>query len=196
MGDPTAFTVTKSWIQLKQVSPNTYVKHLHELPFLITVILKMDLLGRQLFQFFLLKREPQKNHVICSVFLNRKLLKQDLNQIVFFSEPVCLISVISSLNVYYFCLQQYGTVKSFSHFATPCKDSLQPHGLKPARLLCPWNSLDKNTRVGCHSFLQGIFPTQGLNLGLLHCRQILYCLKHQRSPKHVWFSRNNLPGVP
>ena len=35
---------------------------------------------------------------------------------------------------------------------------------------------------GCHSLLQGIFPTQGLNPGLLHCRQILYCLSHQGSP--------------
>jgi len=41
------------------------------------------------------------------------------------------------------------------------------------RLLCPWNSPGKNTGVGSHSFLQGIFPTQGLNLGLLHCMQIL-----------------------
>ena len=35
------------------------------------------------------------------------------------------------------------------------------------------NSPGKNTRVGSHSRLQGIFPTQGLNPGLLHCRQIL-----------------------
>ena len=41
------------------------------------------------------------------------------------------------------------------------------------RLLCPWNSPDKGTGVGSHSLLQGIFLTQGLNLGLLHCRQIL-----------------------
>ena len=133
-------------------------------------------------------------------------------------------------------------------------DSLQHHGLQPARLLCPWNSpgkntglgclfllqeifwmqgmnlgllhrrwiftnwatilvlgtivlclvsrvqlcdpMDysqsgssdhgdspgKNTGVGCHALLQGIFPTQGLNLGLLNCRQILYCLSHQGSP--------------
>ena len=52
-----------------------------------------------------------------------------------------------------------------------------------ARLLCPWNSPGKNTGVGCHSLLQGIFPTLGSNLGLLHCRQILYCLSHQGRPK-------------
>ena len=41
------------------------------------------------------------------------------------------------------------------------------------RLLCPWNSPGKNTGVGSHSLLQGIFPTQGWNLGLLHCRHSL-----------------------
>ena len=53
-------------------------------------------------------------------------------------------------------------------------DSLPPHGL-----LCPWNFPGKNTEAGCHPFLQGIVPTQGLNPGLLHCRQILYSLNHQ-----------------
>ena len=43
-------------------------------------------------------------------------------------------------------------------------DSLASHGL----FLCPWNSLGKNTGVGCHSLFHGIFPTQGSNLGLLH----------------------------
>ena len=42
-----------------------------------------------------------------------------------------------------------------------------PHGLWPARLLCPWDSPGKNTGVHCHALLQGIFPTQGSNLGFL-----------------------------
>ena len=46
-------------------------------------------------------------------------------------------------------------------------DSLQPYA-QVSRLLCPWNSLGKKTGVGCHFLPQGIFPTQGLNLGLLH----------------------------
>ena len=58
-------------------------------------------------------------------------------------------------------------------------DSLRPYALKPARLLCPWNFPGKNTGEGSHSLLQGIFPTQGSNLLLLHCRQILYHLIHQ-----------------
>ena len=45
-------------------------------------------------------------------------------------------------------------------------DSLQCHGLQPTRLLCPWNFPGKNTQVGCHFLLQGIFLTQELNLSL------------------------------
>ena len=51
----------------------------------------------------------------------------------------------------------------------------------PARLLCPWDFPSKNTGVGCHFPLQGIFPTQRLNPGLLHCRQILYQLSYQEA---------------
>ena len=69
---------------------------------------------------------------------------------------------------------------SVSHSAR--SDSFQPHGLWPTRLLCPWDFLGKNTGVGCHFLLQEIFLTQGSNLGLLHCRQILYHLSHQGSP--------------
>ena len=50
------------------------------------------------------------------------------------------------------------------------------------RLLCLFNSPGKTDRVGSHSLLQGIFLTQGLNPGLLHCRQILYHLSHRASP--------------
>ena len=60
-------------------------------------------------------------------------------------------------------------------------DSLRPHGLWPTRLLCPWGSPGKNTGVGCHFLLQGIFLTQGLNPGLPPCRQTLYPLSHQGS---------------
>ena len=62
-------------------------------------------------------------------------------------------------------------------------NSLQLHGRYPARLLCPWDSPGKNTGVGCHFLLQGISPTQVLNLGLPHYRQILYHLSHQGSPR-------------
>ena len=51
------------------------------------------------------------------------------------------------------------------------------------RLYIPWNSLGQNTMVGNLFLLQGVFPTQGSNPGLLHCRQILSHLSHQRSPR-------------
>ena len=64
-------------------------------------------------------------------------------------------------------------------------NSLRPHGLYSTRLLCPWNFPSKNAELGCHFLLQGIFPTQGLNPRLLHCRQILYHLGHPGSPDHL-----------
>ena len=45
------------------------------------------------------------------------------------------------------------------------------------------DSLGKNTGLGCHALLQGIFPSQGLNSGLLHCRWTLYHVSHQESPR-------------
>ena len=63
----------------------------------------------------------------------------------------------------------------FSH----SRESLWPHGLP--RLLCPWNSPGKE--YWSHFFLQWIFLTKGSNLGLLHCRQVLYHLSHQGSPR-------------
>ena len=57
--------------------------------------------------------------------------------------------------------------------ASVLSDSLRPHGLQCTRLLCPWDSLGKNTGVGCHALFQGIFPTQGSNSHLLHCKWIL-----------------------
>ena len=66
--------------------------------------------------------------------------------------------------------------KSESHSVV--SDSLQPCG--PYN---PWNSPGQNTGVGSLSLLQGIFPILGLNPGLPHCRQILYQLRHQGSPR-------------
>ena len=58
--------------------------------------------------------------------------------------------------------------------ASVMSDSLLPHVPYPIRLLCLRDFASKNTGVGCHTLLQGIFPTQGSNLHPLHCRQILY----------------------
>ena len=57
------------------------------------------------------------------------------------------------------------------------------------------DSSGKNNGVGCYVLLQGIFPTQGLKPGLLHFRQILYYLSHQRNPyitcMHIWMEYNS-----
>ena len=68
---------------------------------------------------------------------------------------------VTARNVLYMCI------------CAVMSESLQLHGLQPARLPCPWDCPGKNTGVGCHFFLQGIFLNQGLNPGLLNCRQIL-----------------------
>ena len=71
-------------------------------------------------------------------------------------------------------------------------DSLQPHGLY---------SPGQNTGVGSLSLLQGIFPTQGYNPGLPHCRRILYQLSHEGSPRilewvaYPFSSRSSQPRV-
>ena len=67
-------------------------------------------------------------------------------------------------------------MKSESESGSVVLDSLRAHGL-----YCPWNSPGQNTGVGSLSLLQGIFPTQGLNSGLLHCRWILYQLSQKSS---------------
>ena len=68
-------------------------------------------------------------------------------------------------------------MKSESESRSVMFNSLQPHGP-----YSPWNSPGQNTGVGSLSLLQGIFPTQESNQGLLHCRQILYQLSYQGSP--------------
>ena len=71
------------------------------------------------------------------------------------------------------------------------------HELQLFRLPCPWSSPTKNTGVGCYSLLQGIFPTRGLNLGLLHCRQTLYSLSTREAileASQVALEIKNLPA--
>ena len=75
-----------------------------------------------------------------------------------------------------------------------------------ARFICIWDFPGKNIGIGCHFLLQGIFLTQGSNLCLLNCRQILYPLSHQGSPwgsaginfnTWIWGTKFNLkqPGA-
>ena len=66
-----------------------------------------------------------------------------------------------------------------------CPTFLWLHGLQPARLLCLWDFPGKNTGVGCHFLLQGIFPTQRSNLCLLLGRQIFYRWASWKAPKEI-----------
>ena len=77
------------------------------------------------------------------------------------------------INAYIWNLEKW--YESASH--SVMSDSLWPHGL-----YSPWNSPGHNTGMSSHSLLQGIFPTQGSNPGLLHCRWILYQLSHKGNP--------------
>ena len=63
--------------------------------------------------------------------------------------------------------------------AQPCLTLCDPMGCGFPGSSVFGDSPGKNPGVGCHALLQGIFPTQGLNLRLLHCKQILYHLSHQ-----------------
>ena len=90
------------------------------------------------------------------------------------SLSTCLTSISSLANVFFFLSFQH-LDQSWLWFLSSCacakslpsRLTLRPHGLWPARLLCPWDSPGKNSGVGCHGLLQGIFPTQGSNPGLL-----------------------------
>ena len=70
-------------------------------------------------------------------------------------------------------------------------DSLRSRGL-----YCPWNSPGQDTGAGSLSLLQGIFPTQGSNPGLLHCRWFLYQLSHKGSPRILEWYPFPSPGDP
>ena len=67
-----------------------------------------------------------------------------------------------------------------------CPTLCDPTGCRPPRSSVHGDSPGKNTGVGCQDLLQGIFPTQGSNPGLPHCRRILYQLSHQGSPKVIY----------
>ena len=86
-----------------------------------------------------------------------------------------IVRVVIDLRI---CCIIYNMVKSESHSVV--SNSLLPHGLHSL-----WNFLGQNTGMDSFSLLQGIFPTQGLNPGLTHCRRILYQLSHRGKPRNT-----------
>ena len=79
--------------------------------------------------------------------------------------------------------------ESVSH--SVLSDSLWPQGLQPARLLCPWNFLGKNTVVGSHSLLQGIFPTQGSNPVSYTAGRLFTVWASREAHNNSWLASNN-----
>ena len=78
-------------------------------------------------------------------------------------------------------------------FATPWTIAYQAPG--------PWDFPGKSTGVCCHFLLQGVFLTQGSNLDLLHCKQMLYCLSHQEvhflyASAQISSHQDDLPSPP
>ena len=65
----------------------------------------------------------------------------------------------------------------------PCPTLCNPMDCRLPGSSIHGDSPGKNTRVHCHALFQGLFPTQGSNPALLNCRQLLYILSHQRSPR-------------
>jgi len=90
-------------------------------------------------------------------------------------------SLLAGLNLPFQCSSFLTLCAVLSHSVV--SNSLRPHDCSPPGSSVHGDSPGKNTGVGCHALLQGIFPTQGSNPGLLHCRWILYYLSHQGNPQ-------------
>ena len=83
---------------------------------------------------------------------------------------------------------------------------LRPHGLQSTRFLCPWDFSGKNTELGCHFLLQGIFPTKGLNIHLLNVQSAgrFFTAKPRWKPqlpifhliKNLFIKSNQLTNAP
>ena len=114
---------------------------------------------------------PWVTALILEVWVKRKEARALMKLVVFYKVGAKLLVLVAQL----------------------CPTLCNTMGCKPTSFLCPWDFPGKNTGVGCHSLLQGIFPTQWLNQGLLLCRQILYHLVlHQVGAKllevHLFFA--------
>ena len=101
---------------------------------------------------------------------------------ILYLELTCYTVVANSQLQIHICMHVFMCMCGWVLTCSVVSDSLRPHGLQPTRLLCPWDSPGKNTGVGCHFLLQGIFPTQGSNLwllSLLHWQARSLSLSHQ-----------------
>ena len=83
------------------------------------------------------------------------------------------------------CIYSKNDIWWFTHQVM--SDSCDPQDCNPpgSSVLCLWNFPGETTGVGYHFLIQAIFLTWGSNLGLLHCRQVLYQVSHQGSPRMI-----------
>ena len=97
-----------------------------------------------------------------------------------FVQIICLLGYYKKMAIIP-CVIQYILIPYVFYESESC--SVMSYSLRPHGLYSPWNSPGQNTGVGSLSLLQQIFPTQGSNPGLPHCRQILYQLSQKGSPR-------------
>ena len=107
-----------------------------------------------------------------------------------FSGHVWLFCVLLDWGTGHWLFYRHLTIHSFILFcaalclvALSCLTLCNPMNCSPPDSPVHGDSPGKNTGVGCHALLQGIFPTQGSNPGVPHCRCIIYHLSHQKSPR-------------
>ena len=100
-------------------------------------------------------------------------------------------SVCSSLN--FLKIVDLKSLSVLCLVAQSCLTLCGPMDSSPPGSSVHGDSPGKNPAVGCHALLQGIFPTQGQNPGLPHCRQILYHLNLQGSPRILRWVANPFP---
>ena len=113
----------------------------------------------------------------CFLHSSHPLLPSQCPQVHFLSLPLHFFPVNGFISTI-FLDSIYMLIFFFFESSSVVPDSLRPHGLYSL-----WDSPGQNTGVGSLCLLQGIFPTQGLNPGLPHCRRSLYQLSHKGSPR-------------
>ena len=127
----------------------------------------------------LLQLKDKKTNDLIKIWakdLNRQFSKKDIQMAKKHVRRCSKLLVIRKMQIKT-TVRYHFTPTKWSESHSVVSDSLWPHGL-----YSPWNSPGQNTGVGSLSPLQGIFPTQGSNPDLPHCRRILYQLSHKGSP--------------
>ena len=121
---------------------------------------------------------------------------QNLVCISYLQSSLIYTSYVSELGSYDWWLSLFLLLSR--HVCSVLSESLWPHGLQPARLLCPWNYPHKNIGVDCHFLLHRFFPTQGSNLQLmqlLHWQAESLPLRHLGSPLYCCESESIICSI-